>query len=444
MTLGLPEHLARESLSRALDRAGFAAAFVCLIAGMAIAVASVIDGRAWGVPDPRMSALLVFALMAAQFVAQSALIRWETVTMTVVTLVVGAGVAYGVTEIVMAPGTDFEDTNNALLALPRVALVLLGGAGVGSGIAITWAALALGMGEAATLLAVAIRDDADGVVVANDGALIPDVWMPNVGAIAAFVIVVVVRTFDAAARRTATRGAAGLYRASQQSRELVIRHDYELRAIARLHDTALSHLVAVATAGSGPVSERLRSGIRDDLALIVGRDWAIDHVDDPGDGTGDARSGGAIGAAGSPGQPGQPGDPADPLTPFADAIDLARQAGVTIHLSGDAEVLRPLGRRRREALEAAVGQCLMNVVRHAGVDEAEIAVGPGGPDDEEVTVAVIDGGAGFDPSAVPADRIGVRTSIRGRIEQEGGSVQIWSRAGVGTTVVLTIPVGGVA
>jgi hypothetical protein len=43
---------------------------------------------------------------------------------------------------------------------------------------------------------------------------------------------------------------------------------------------------------------------------------------------------------------------------------------------------------------------------------------------------------------VPADRIGVRTSIRGRIEQEGGSVQIWSRAGVGTTVVMTIPVEG--
>ena len=88
MTLGLPDHLARESLSRALDRAGYAAAFVCLVAGMAIAVASVIDGRAWGVPDPRMSALLVFALIALQFVAQSALIRWETVTMTVLTLVV--------------------------------------------------------------------------------------------------------------------------------------------------------------------------------------------------------------------------------------------------------------------------------------------------------------------------------------------------------------------
>lgn len=433
MTLGLPEHLARESLGRALDRAGYAAAFVCLVAGMAVAVASVVDGRAWGVPDPRTSAMIVFALIAAQFIAQSALIRWETVTLTVVTLLVGAGVAYGVTEIAMAPGTDFETTNNALLALPRVALVLLGGAGVGSGIAITWAALALGMGEAATLLAVAIRTD--GVIVATEGKLAPEAWEPNAGAIAAFLVVVVVRTFDAAARRTAIRRSAGLHRASQQTREFVIRHDYELRAIARLHDTALSHLVAVATAGSGPVSERLRSGIRDDLALIVGRDWAIDHVDEPAGATADAagRAGGAATA---------PGDADHVPAPFADAIDLAAQAGVTVRLAGDPEVLRPLGRRRREALEAAVAQCLMNVVRHAGVDEAEIAVGPGGPDDDEVTVAVIDGGAGFDPSSVPADRIGVRTSIRGRIEQEGGSVQIWSRPGVGTTVLLAVPVGG--
>lgn len=442
MTLGLPEHLARESLGRALDRAGYAAAFVCLAAGMAIAVASVIDGRAWGVPDPRMSAMIVFALIAAQFIAQSALIRWETVTMTVVTLVVGAGVAYGATEIAMAPGTDFETTNNALLALPRVALVLLGGAGVGSGIAITWAALALGMGEAATLLAVAIQ--ADGTIVANEGGLAPEIWQPNVGAIAAFLVVVVVRTFDAAARRNAIRRSAGLHRASQQTREFVIRHDYELRAIARLHDTALSHLVAVATAGSGPVSERLRSGIRDDLALIVGRDWAIDHVDEPAGATGATGATSATGAAvgRSGGAATAPGDAHHAPAPFADAIDLAAQAGVTVRLAGDPEVLRPLGRRRREALEAAVAQCLMNVVRHAGVDEAEIAVGPGGPDDDEVTVAVIDGGAGFDPLSVPADRIGVRTSIRGRIEQEGGSVQIWSRPGVGTTVLLTVPVGG--
>lgn len=410
MTLGLPEHLARESLSRSLTLAGQAAAAVCLVVGMAIAAASVIDGRAWGLPDPRTAAWIVLALVGAQAVAQLALIRWPSVTLTVLVLVVGAGTVFGVAQVVMQPGSDFDSTNNALLALPRIALVLLGGAGIGSRIAITWAALAWGIGEAATLLGAGVA-----------GA----VWVPSVSAATALVIVIVVRAFDGISRRSAARGETGLYRASQQTRELAIRHDYELRAIARLHDTALSHLVAVATAGSGSVPERLRAGIRHDLALIVGRDWAIDHA-----GPADA----AIDGAGPDAGP-VPGTG----RPFASGIEVAEQAGLDVRLSGDASVLRRLDPRRREALDAAVGQCLMNVVRHAGVDEVEVAIGPG---DDEVTVAVIDGGAGFDPASVPDDRIGLRTSIRGRIEQVGGTVQVWSRPGVGTTVLLTLPTGG--
>ena len=92
-----------------------------------------------------------------------------------------------------------------------------------------------------------------------------------------------------------------------------------------------------------------------------------------------------------------------------------------------------------EVLADAVAQCLVNVARHAGVDEAELALGYGGG---EVTVAVMDSGAGFDEREVPEDRIGLRTSIRARIEQEGGAVRLWSTKGVGTTVVLTVPEGG--
>ncbi|MGR2753402.1 sensor histidine kinase [Agromyces arachidis] len=422
MTLGLPEHLARESLSRAITLAGHSAAGVCLIAGMAIAAASVVDGRAWGVPDPRVSAALVLALIAVQAVAQVALMRWPSVTITVVVLVVGAGVAFGVTAVVMLPGSDFESTNNVIVALPRIALILLGGAGIGSRIAITWAALAWGMGEAASLLAVALEP---GGPAAAD-------WVPNASAATALVIVVAARTFDGISRRSAARGEAGLHRASQQARELAIRHDYELRAIARLHDTALSHLVAVAAAGSGPVPERLRTGIRHDLALIVGRDWAIDHAGDP-----ESDPLGRDDRAGTP-HPGGP-PPEDDAAPFVDAFAVAEQAGVTVRLSGDAGAVDVLDASRRDALEAAVAQCLVNVVRHAGVHEAEVAIGPA---DGELTVAVVDGGAGFDPALVPPDRIGLRTSIRGRIEQVGGRVDVWSRPGVGTTVLISVPTGG--
>ena len=122
-----------------------------------------------------------------------------------------------------------------------------------------------------------------------------------------------------------------------------------------------------------------------------------------------------------------------------EALGIARDAGITVDIAGDPGALELLGPRRRDALESAVGQCLVNVIRHAGVDEAEVAVGAG---DGEVTVVVVDSGAGFDVDAVPDDRIGLRTSIKGRIEQEGGTVRIWSRPGVGTTVVLSVPEGG--
>ena len=269
--------------------------------------------------------------------------------------------------------------------------------------------------------------------------------MPNVAAAGAFCLVVVVRAYDGLTRRRDTRKETGLHRASQQTRELALRHDYELRATARLHDTALSHLVAIAAAGSGPIDERLRIGIRQDLGLIVGRDWAIDHgdaaVDDrafafagaPAGGHG--RSGGSGGGAAV----GAGAAAAATRTVLPEALEAARNAGLGVRITGDPTALDVLGPVRASVLDAAVAQCLVNVARHAGVAEAEVAIGPGHGD---VTVVVVDSGLGFDVDAVPDDRIGLRTSIRARIEQEGGSVQVWSSPGVGTTVVLTVPEGG--
>jgi signal transduction histidine kinase len=53
---------------------------------------------------------------------------------------------------------------------------------------------------------------------------------------------------------------------------------------------------------------------------------------------------------------------------------------------------------------------------------------------------ITDQGAGFDMTAIPADRLGVRASIIDRIEAVGGSAQIWSTPGGGTSVMLTIPI----
>ncbi|MFE5672297.1 sensor histidine kinase [Agromyces sp. NPDC056523] len=433
MTLGLPEHLARESLSRALARAGQCAAAVCLAAALVLTIASAVAASAptGEGPDRQRAALAATVLLSVQALLLYLVARYETVTLTVMALVGGTAAVFGLTVLLLASGDVDSAADNALVALSRAALVLVGGAGIGSGIAITWAVLGWGLGEAAAFLGATV---------------IGAPWAPSLPALAVLTIVIIARTFDAAARRAVDRRETALHRASQQTRELTIRHDYELRAIARLHDTALSHLISIATAGSGAVDERLRSAIRSDLSLIVGRDWAGDHTEAHGDGL-PPRTGAAVPSAASPSSrtpadgaaavgPG-PAFRASP-PPLAEALGIARDAGVAVHVAGSPAALETLAPARRDALEAAVAQCLINVVRHAGVDEAEVAVDPG---DGEVTVVVIDGGAGFDPDAVPDDRIGLRTSIRGRIEQEGGTARIWSRPGVGTTVVLTVPDG---
>lgn len=423
MTLGLPGHLARDSLSRSLVHAGHCAAWVCLgVTAVVGASSGAVDGDpvGWLRAIVAMGLALLLGLVA----------RYPTVTLTLLYLAAGSAAILGLTMVVMEAGSRFENTNNLVLALPMTALLLVGGAGSGSAIAITWAAFGYALGEAAAFLG---------------STLVGSEWAPNAAAATALTLVVLIRALDGISRRSDQRRKTGLHRASQQTRELAIRHDYELRATARLHDTALSHLVAIAAAGSGPVDERLRIGIRQDLGLIVGRDWAVDHTPlEVGRGRHDRPL--ALGGRRAAGIDGRMPDPTASAAAvgagartFEAAYTAAANAGLRLRVTGDESALAALGPTRAEALDAAVAQCLVNVARHAGVDEAELAVGLGGG---EVTVAVMDSGAGFDEREVPEDRIGLRTSIRARIENEGGAVRLWSTKGIGTTIVLTVPEGG--
>ncbi|WP_341769757.1 sensor histidine kinase [Agromyces protaetiae] len=386
MALGLPEHLARDALSHALGRAGQAAAFVCLAVATTTGIANSIQN---GAPD----GAIVAACMAAM-AALLALVAWRpSISATIAYLVVGTGAVVYATAVVMASGV-FPSANNAVLSLPLAALLLVGGAGTGTVLAILWAVLGYVLGQLATLT----------------GCLITGTpWALNAVATFALAILLVVRTFDGLARRANARGETRLNHASRTTRELALRHESELRATARLHDTALVHLVAIAAAGSGEVDERIRAGIRQDFALIIGRNWASDHVIE---------------------------EPASRRR-LANALQTGANAGVEVRVSGDLDALALVSDEAADALDQAIAQCLVNIGRHAGTNVAELAIGAGGG---EVTVAVLDEGIGFDVEAVPSDRIGLRTSIRWRIEQVGGTVRLWSTRGVGTTIVLTVPV----
>ncbi|WP_431220309.1 sensor histidine kinase [Leifsonia xyli] len=76
------------------------------------------------------------------------------------------------------------------------------------------------------------------------------------------------------------------------------------------------------------------------------------------------------------------------------------------------------------------------MLRHSGSPTAEVALsaGPG-----SLSVMVVDGGTGFSADGPAPDRLGLRQSVQDRIARVGGTVDIYSTADVGTTVILTVP-----
>jgi signal transduction histidine kinase len=86
------------------------------------------------------------------------------------------------------------------------------------------------------------------------------------------------------------------------------------------------------------------------------------------------------------------------------------------------------------ALRDGCNEALTNVAKHAGVGRASVTIAAtkGG-----VEVAVVDDGAGFEPSAGAG--FGTTESIRRRLTDAGGGAEVISRPGAGTRVVLWGP-----
>ena len=54
-------------------------------------------------------------------------------------------------------------------------------------------------------------------------------------------------------------------------------------------------------------------------------------------------------------------------------------------------------------------------------------------------IEIADSGVGFDPAAVPSERLGLRISIRERVAKAGGVVQVNSGPGRGTSILIEWP-----
>jgi signal transduction histidine kinase len=109
---------------------------------------------------------------------------------------------------------------------------------------------------------------------------------------------------------------------------------------------------------------------------------------------------------------------------------------VRVVVAPDAPALRPAA---VEAVAGAVGEACTNASKHGRAGSITVYAEP----DETggLVCSVKDDGRGFDPGAV-AEGIGLTQSVRARIAEVGGTVEIDGNPGRGTEVRLRLPVTG--
>ncbi|MFB9377008.1 PspC domain-containing protein [Kineococcus gynurae] len=170
---------------------------------------------------------------------------------------------------------------------------------------------------------------------------------------------------------------------------------------AHVHDSVLQTLALIQRRSAEPEVSRLARAQERDL-----RRWLYgDH----------GQQEGTVGAG---------------LRSAAEEVEDLTGAAVEVVVVGDLDGLAL--DRATGALVQATREALLNAARHAGGPVALYAERAGAA----IEVSVRDRGPGFDVDAVPADRLGVRESIIGRMTRAGGSAEIRRPFDGGTEVVL--------
>ncbi|MGH1547725.1 sensor histidine kinase [Leifsonia poae] len=400
MSLGLPSHLARPANSRALAAGARWAGLVCLAAAgvnVAMSTAGTDSAISW------ISVTVLVPMVALLIV----LARGRTVALTLAYLLVGTVCTYFYVVALFTGTPSYRDTNLFVVALPVVAMTLVGGTGTGALAGILWATLGFALAEAAVILGAATTGRA---------------YVPDAISLGAYLLLVGVLAFDGLTRGTRSGAQSALHRAVRDARLVDHRRDLMVAATAEVHDTVLSELLAVAASTPGPLDPRLARRIEDDLRGLSG-----------------PMAGGEQQPRSAAAQ--QTVDGTELPDPWYDselhrAIEAARDEGLTVDISGERAPFVALDEHIRHAVGLAVRQCLVNVIRHSGSPSAEVALSAG---TGSVSVMVVDGGSGFPASGPAADRLGLRQSVEDRIARIGGSVDIYSTPDVGTTVILTVP-----
>jgi signal transduction histidine kinase len=116
------------------------------------------------------------------------------------------------------------------------------------------------------------------------------------------------------------------------------------------------------------------------------------------------------------------------------ASALSAREGLMIEVDGPGERL-PLGPQVEEQLYRLGQEALANVVKHARASSATVRIAA---KDDTVWIEVSDDGGGFDPAAVGPEHFGLR-SMRGRVADLGGRLEVTSAPGRGTVLRVEVP-----
>ncbi|GAA3318496.1 sensor histidine kinase [Arthrobacter ramosus] len=184
-----------------------------------------------------------------------------------------------------------------------------------------------------------------------------------------------------------------------------------------LHDTALRTLTVIGRQGAGLSSKELGEML--DAGTSLGT-TARPRPALP------RWTGVDFGASPPPEAP-EPGDLAVRLRRIAEK---RARDGFSVEIHG---MSGPLTEPVQAALLAAVDECILNADRHAGAGHVDVLLSR---TSDHLSVVVSDSGCGFDPSKLPADRLGVKESVLARMRDAGGHAQVFSAPGRGTTILL--------
>ncbi|GGF12705.1 sensor histidine kinase [Subtercola lobariae] len=392
MSLALPTDVEGVVTSRALGKAAIWVSSVLLAATFMLVIG-------YRVAVPQSDIALALAGLAITGVAvAAALMLTNRIGIFALMLAAAAGLYLFTYEI----GTEVPDSwksDAVLFSFPKIAMTVVGVAGRTLGSAIARCVIGFVLASVAVQFAAHFA----GIAFAVD-----------IPAIATCVGLVLLLTTLWLGRRHAIRGAATMQAAAEVEERMIERTRIASRASAALHDTVLNDLHALTLTNPGPLTVAHRAFLARDIAALAHPGLLVDEAM-----LKVRASGEAIVTSG-----------------LAPIIQSARSRGLKVTISGDPGILSELTPNVIAEIVKAIDQSLVNVSKHANTDVAELAVVAGV---DTINVVVSDSGTGFDPKRVDEQRIGLRVSVRQRIEGLGGTVKIWSTPGAGTAVLMSVP-----